>query len=100
MDENLPIDRGVNVQLDAVGSLASGGAKCGQGVLQLDAGSAPVGDNERSRPHCCRLSAFLGSIQPGSFSISCTLATSSGRGNIDSRYAVYFAASIGCPSTV
>ncbi len=45
MDDDLTVDRAVDVQLHAIGSLAGGGTEGGQGVLQLDAGGAPVGDD-------------------------------------------------------
>src|SRR3989442_9588902 len=98
MNDDLTVDSGVDIQLPAIGSLAGGGTEGGQGVLQLDAGGAPVSDDQGL--HCCRLSAFFGSIQSGSFSMSCTMAPSSGRGSTDSRYAGYLAASSGSPSTV
>ena len=83
MDDDLAVDRGVDIELHAVGSLAGGRTERGQGVLQRNAGGAPVGNHQRL--HCCRLSAFFGSIQFGSLSISCTRAMSSGRGSTDSR---------------
>ncbi len=85
MNDDLAIDRGMDVELHAVGSLAGGRTERGQGVLQRDAGGAPVGNDQGGGLHCCRLSAFFGSIQPGSFSMSCTRAMSSGRGSTDSR---------------
>src|SRR5205807_4058268 len=98
MDDDLTVDRGMDIELHAVRSLAGGRTEGGQGVLQRDAGGAPVGNHQRL--HCWRLSAFFGSIQSGSFSMSCTTAMSAGRGSTDSRYPGYFASSSGCPSTV
>ena len=83
MDDDLAVERGMDIEFHGVGALASRGTERRQRVLQLDAGGAPVGNDQRL--HCCRLSAFFGSIQSGSFSMSCTIAMSSGRGSTDSR---------------
>jgi hypothetical protein len=45
MDDDLTVDRGMDIQLHAIGSLAGGGTEGGQGVLQLDAGGTPVSDD-------------------------------------------------------
>src|SRR5258705_1540797 len=97
MHDQLAVRRGMDVELDAVGTLRCGGPERRQGILELDARCAAVGDDER--PHV-RLSAFFAWIQSGSFSRACTTAMSSGRGSTDVRYAGYFAASSGSPSTV
>ena len=83
MNDQLAVGRRVNVELDAVRAGRSGGAERGERILQLAAGGAAMRDDER--PHCCSLSAFFASIQPGSFSMSCTTAISSGRGSMPSR---------------
>src|SRR5574341_774588 len=98
VDDQRPVGRRMDVQLHGIGAGRARSAEGGEAVLHLVARRAAVRDDERL--HCSRLSAFLGSIQSGSFSMSCTSAMSSGRGRTVWRYAGYLSASIGWPSVV
>jgi len=71
--EQHAIDRGMDVQLDGVGAAGLGRPERGPRVFELVARGAPVRDDERAA-HLSRLSAFFPSIQPGSFSIACTVS--------------------------
>ena len=83
MHDQLAVGGGMHVQLHRVGALRRCGPKRGERILHRGAGGAAVRDDQRF--HCCRLSAFFASIQSGSFSMSCTVALSSGRGSTDAR---------------
>src|SRR5436190_4833589 len=101
VDDQGAVLRGVDVELHAVGAPRRRGAEGGERVLQLVPRRAAVRDDQRPG-HCwlSSVSAFLGSIQSGSFSMSCTSAMSSGRGRTFCRYAAYCSTPISSPSTV
>src|SRR5437762_3307398 len=84
----------------AVGAPRRRGAEGGERVLQLVRRRPAVRDDQRPG-HCwlSSVSAFLGSIQSGSFSMSCTRAMSSGWGRTPWRYAAYCSAPMASPST-
>src|SRR5258706_14530531 len=67
MDDDLAVDRGVDVELHAVGSPAGRRPEGGQGGLQRDAGGAPMSGDEGL--YCWRLSALFRSVQSRSFSM-------------------------------
>src|SRR3989441_1523520 len=83
VDDEGPVERRVHVQLHGVGPPPGRGAEGGARVLVLVARRAAVGDDERL--HERSESAFLASIQLGSFSMSCTSWISSGRGSTVAR---------------
>src|SRR5207249_7090951 len=95
------VRRGVHVQLHGVGAQLRRGAERGKRVLDLAGGGAAVRNDERpGRTHLSKLSAFFASIQPDSFSMSCTVSYCSGWGSTVFRHAAYLAGStIGSPST-
>ena len=76
MHDEGAVRRGMDVELHGVGAQRPRGPERGKRVFELAGRRAAVRDDERPPrpplPHLSRLSAFFGSIQPGSFSMSCT----------------------------
>src|SRR6266487_4312173 len=101
VDDQGAVLRGVDVELHAVGAPRGRPAEGGERVLQLVPRRPAVRDDQRpGGGHCwlSSVSAFLGSIQSGSFSMSCTRAMSSGWGRRPWRYAAYCSAPMASPS--
>src|SRR5207245_5362184 len=76
MHDEGAVRRGMDVEFHGVGAQRPRRPERGERVLELAGRRAAVRDDERPRPpltHLSRLSAFFGSIQPGSFSMSCTI---------------------------
>ncbi len=75
MDDEDAVRRSVDVELHGVGPQGTRGAEGRERVLDLARRCAAVRDDEcPPLPHLRRLSALFGSIQPGSFSIPCTIS--------------------------
>ncbi len=73
MDEEGAVGRGVHIEFYRICAPRPGRPEGRPRVFVFVSRRAPVRDDQRLA-HFAKLSAFLGSIQPGSFSMACTVA--------------------------